>query len=557
MIDLLASLSPAERAAVEARASQLAASPALRRKVLADVDALEEQTPIATASPEFREAERARSSFRHFVEVMWHVVEPSFPFLPGPHIDAICAHLQAAGEGKIKRLLINVPPGHAKSLLTVVFWPAWMWLRNPGWRVLTGSYAMDLAIRDAQRSRELITSAEYEGIKKQLGLTWSLAGDQNLKSNYQNTAKGFRMALSIGAKATGFRGDCLIFDDLVNVKEAHKITRESLEEARSWWKVTMSSRLNDLKQGVKIGIMQRVSEFDPCEDLIKSRKPDGSFEYDLVALPTEYDPDLYRALGRDSDTTSIGWRDWRTVAGELLFPALFPADVIAQVKSDLGALAYAAQHGQRPSPAAGGFFNRAWWRFWVPEGVAWPAPVMTDTPKGMIACEQVRLPRLTGHMISADLTFKDTVGADNVALQAWAYGDEDGHRQSRFLLAEICRKMDFVTTLAIFAGFCEAWPDAGIKLIEDAANGPAVISSLKTKITGIIPVKPLGGKEARANAVSPLVESGHVYLPHPSLPGFAWVADFLLELSSFPKGAHDDRVDAMTQMLARKRVIVV
>ena len=547
-MSVLDSFSPALRAALKKRAAEIAGDQSLRAEI--------EQT---VGDPMKAHAERCRDDFAYFVASFWIVVEPSVAFLSAPHIDAICQHLQTAAEGRITRLLINVPPGHAKSLLVAVLWPAWMWLRNPGWRVLIGSYALDLAIRDSVRSRDLITSPEYEAVKRALGATWKLTTDQNVKSNFANDAKGFRMALSVGSKATGFRGDCLIFDDLLNAKEPDKITREAIEEANSWWKVTMSSRLNDLRKGVKIGIMQRLAENDPCDGLIRSRRPDGSPEYDLVALPSEYDPDLYESLGRADARTSIGWQDHRTEPGELLFPALFPQVVLDEAKSGesgMGPTAYAAQHGQRPMPSSGGFFQRTWWRFWVPEGVPMPAPVVVKTADGsLFECPQVRLPPLISQTISADLTFKDTLTADFVAIQVWAYGAVEGFRQSRFLLDQLHKKMDFVATLRAFRAFCELWPEAGRKLVEDKANGPALMSMLHDEIPGIVPVEPLGGKEARANACAPFIESGHVYLPHPEI--FPWVKVFLAEVTAFPKGRFkDDQVDAMTQFLNRKRVAV-
>lgn len=546
---LAAKLSPEDRERAAALAAELRREPVKLQQA-------QQRLRAVGVSPEELDARRIRDNFALFVERFWSVVEPERPFTPAKHIDAICAHLQAVADGKIKRLLVNIPPGHAKSLLVAVMWPAWMWLRQPGWRVLVGSYALDLAIRDCTRSREVITSAEYERVKKLLGLDWKLSGDQNVKSNYQNSALGFRMAVSVGSKATGFRGDCLIFDDLVNAKEPEKLTREALEVARSWWRVTMSSRLNDLRTGVKIGIMQRVSEFDPCADLIASKRGDGSYEYDLVVMPSEYNPDLYRSLGRPTATTSIGWKDWRTERGELLFPEMFPADVIADAKNDLQTLAFSAQHGQLPVPAGGGFFRGEWWRFWVPEGVAMPKPwVVTRADGTTFECPQVRLPQLRAHFISCDLTFKDTTNADFVAMQVWAWGAVEGFRQGRFLLDQVHKRLDFTATLREFKQLCEAWPQAGAKLVEDKANGPAVISSLKDSISGIIAVNPLGGKEARANAISSIVESGCVYLPHPAI--FPWVRDFLAEVSSFPRGAHDDQVDAMTQALARKTVAVV
>ena len=545
---VLAAMSPADRAAIKKRAQTFATNPRAAR------DAREEVVDLSSPV-EVRKARKMRDNFRAFVEEFWSVVEPSMRFLPAPHIDAICDHLQAVGEGRVKRLLINVPPGHAKSIIVAVLWPAWMWLRQPGWRVLVGSYALDLAERDSQRSREVLTSDKYLSTKAHLGLTWRLSADQNQKAHFGNSEKGFRMALSVGSKATGFRGDCLIFDDLVNVKDPAKITRESLSAATTWWKVTMSSRLNDLRVGVKIGIMQRVSEFDPCDDLIRSRRPDGGFEYDLLALPSEYDPDLYRALGREGATTSIGWKDWRTNAGDLLFPALFGANELAQAKQDLGTLAYAAQHGQRPAPQSGGFFHRSWWRFWVPDGVEMPPSVIVDTPRGPFECPQVRLPPLTARTISCDFTFKDKITSDYVAIQVWGRGAIDGFMQGRFLLDQVHRRYDFVASVGALRDILSRHPLATTVLVEDAANGPAIMSALRDEVAGLVPVQPLGGKEARANAISPIVESGCVYLPHPAIA--PWVADFLTEVSGFPKAKHDDQVDAMTQYLARKRVIVL
>ena len=106
--------------------------------------------------------------------------------------------------------------------------------------------------------------------------------------------------------------------------------------------------------------------------------------------------------------------------------------------------------------------------------------------------------------------------------------------------------MDFVASVKAFEAQCARWPEAGAKLVEDKANGPAVISLLRERIPGLIAVEPRGGKEARAHAVSPTIEAGDVWIPDEP-----WADEFLSECCSFPAGAHDDEVDAMTQALAR------
>jgi predicted phage terminase large subunit-like protein len=387
-----------------------------------------------------------------------------------------------------------------------------------------------------------------------LNSKWGFAVDQDLKQYYKNTSGGHRMAMSVTSGATGNRGSTLMFDDLVNVKE--DITVDKLEEAKSWWNVTMGSRGNDPAKLQKIGIMQRVAENDPVADLSSRRRSDGTFEYDLLLLPTEYDPELYAYYGRDSDRTSIGWRDWRTTPGELLFPEYFDARAVEDAKVTLGSMTYSANHAQRPIPATGGFFQQRWWRFWYPEGGGTPAPVRVKLPDGSYEeCAQVPLPEVTSKYMSCDLTFKGGKNSDFVALQVWAYGAKPPFRSSFFLLDQTHRRADFPQTLVEIEKLVGKHPDIGIKLIEDAANGPAVISSLRDKMTGVVAVPPLGGKTARANAVAPTIESGHVYLPHPKVA--PWVQGLLAELASFPKGKNDDQVDALTQALARKRVIVV
>ena len=93
------------------------------------------------------------------------------------------------------------------------------------------------------------------------------------------------------------------------------------------------------------------------------------------------------------------------------------------------------------------------------------------------------------------------------------------------------------------------WPNA--KLVEDKANGPAVIQALRHEVAGLMAITPEGGKVARAQAVSPQVESCNVYLPHPSIA--PWVEGFIDECSSFPNGKYDDQVDRMTRVPNRLR----
>jgi len=474
-------------------------------------------------------AEKARRSLKEFVIQAWHVLEPSTEFVDGMHIDAICSHLQAVTEGRIGSLIINVPPGHAKSLLTAVFWPAWVWIDNPQTRWLFASYNTSLSVRDSLRCRRLIESEWYQ---LNWGDRYQLTSDQNQKHRFENDRTGYRIATSVGGSATGERADVVVVDDPHSVDQA-----ESDAERRTaveWFNGTMSTRLNDFATGHKIVVQQRLHEADVTGDLLEK----GGFE--LLCLPAEFEPDR-------RCRTSIGWTDPRVETGDLLWPEKVTAAHLEGLKVSLGSYRYAGQYQQRPAPAEGGIFNRRWWRYWRPAHMDLPA-VPVRMPDGRVLnIQAVPVPAEFDTVIQSwDMAFKDKATSDYVVGQVWGTKGAD-----RFLLDQRRARMDMPATKEAVRALTERWPKAAAKLVEDKANGPAVIQELKHDIGGLIEVTPEGGKIARAHAVSPVAESGNVYLPHPAVA--PWVEALIEEAAAFPNGRHDDQVDALTQALNRLR----
>jgi len=474
--------------------------------------------------------ELAGRSFGRFVQLAWHVVEPSTPFVAGWHIAAIVKHLEAVSSGDIRNLLINVPPRHMKSLLVSVFWPAWEWIRWPERRWLYSSYGAQLSIRDSIKCRRLIESGWYQ---ERWGDRYALTSDQNTKGRFDNNRSGYRLSTSVGGAATGEGGDRIVCDDPHNVQEAESdsVRKGTLD----WWDVVMSTRMNDPKRAAKVIVMQRCHQQDLSGHVLEQ----GGWEH--LCLPAEFE-----AVSR---TTSIGWSDPRTEPGELLWPERFGPKEIADLKVSMGSYAAAGQLQQRPSPSGGGIIKRHWFRYWQLPGANLP-PVMVKWPDGTLAAVRaVDLPRNMPEQVQSwDCAFKDQETSDYVVGQAW------GRLGSLYFLGDQIRgRMNFPATMNAVRDLSARFPGTLAKLIEDKANGSAVIQMLCVEIPGILPVNPEGGKIARAAAVSPLVEAGNVYLPHPLYA--PWVNDFIEECAAFPNGAHDDQVDAMTQALLRWNMV--
>jgi len=351
---------------------------------------------------------------------------------------------------------------------------------------------------------------------------------------FENDKTGYRIATSVGGSGTGEGGNRIVVDDPHNATEAQSdIQRES---ALTWWDETMSTRLNDPQKDTKVIVMQRLHERDLSGHVLEQ----GGYEH--LCLPAEYEPRV--------SVSVLGWSDPRTEPGELLWPARYGEPQIKELNKLLGSYAAAGQLQQRPSPAEGGMLKRYWWKYWQPKG-ADLGPVMLRMADGSYEnIQPVELPETFDEILQSwDMSFKDEKAAKSADPDSVAGGVWGRLRANKYLLDLVCARMDFPQTCSAVVAMTEKWPLAHAKLVEDKANGPAVIATLRNKISGLIAIEPEGGKVARVNAVSPGIEAGNVFLPHPLL--YTWVDGFIDECAAFPNGAHDDRVDQMSQALVR------
>lgn len=505
------------------------------------------QPPPAFEEMEYRYAEK---DLRVFTKAAWRVLNPFTPFQQNWHLDAISDHLMGVTMGHIRRLVINIPPRHAKSTITSVFWPAWEWIQWPHIKSVYSSYKQDLSLEHSVFTRRIIESDWYQ---KRWSDRFMLLGDQNAKQRFDNDMTGYRIAKSFEAGPGGQGGDKLVVDDPLDPDEQQNLDR--IEKINELWDSVYTTRLNDPARGSFVIIMQRLHDQDlsghvlaqgwvhlclPAEyDAAKATVILGSVR--PTTSPKDSDPSPW---GQQRELKICGYRkqefeDPRDEDGELLWPDRFGPTQIAEKKHEMTSWAYAGQFNQDPVPKDSSMFPVELWKFWE------RPPVHSDHPMQ---------PHFDEYLQSWDCAFKDTEDSDYVVGQVWARKGVNF-----YLLDQVRGQMGFGKTCLAIEKLSAKWPFVTRKLIEDKANGTAVIETLKQKLPGIIAVEPKGGKIARANATQPAHEGGNLYLPlktaqWPTQSGWkvldtSFVAGFVTECARFPKTTHDDQVDSFTQAI--------
>lgn len=434
------------------------------------------------------------------------MVEPGTELLWNWHHGLISEYLTAVKLGQIKRLIINEPPRNMKSIQVSVMFPTWLWTSEPHKRFIFTSYAQGLAGKHSTDRRMLI---EHPWYQERWGDRFKLAKDQNAKSEFQNTKRGHMIATSMHGTATGKGCDYLIVDDPHNVKRADSQTMREADVMA--FDKTFMSRLDNKKEGRIIIIMQRLHQLDLTGHLLAQ----GGYEHlKLPAIAPERRiisfPLSKRTIVMESDS--------------MLHPEREDKTVLSEMRVRMGSGTFAGQYLQEPAPAEGNILKRKWIKFY------------TELPS-----------RLDRQIQSWDMTFKASTGSAYVCGGAWARAGGD------YYLVDLIRaRMDFPDTQKAVKAFSAKHPKYYRKLVEEKANGSAIMDSLRHTIGGFIPINPDRSKEARMNGVAPMWEAGNVYLPDPSIA--PWVHDYIEEMVMFPSSAFNDQVDMSTQALDDLRV---
>lgn len=288
----------------------------------------------------------AESSLFEFMKQAWPIIEPGIDFKSNWHLEAICEHLEAMADDEIQNLVINIPPGFSKSIICGVMFPSWLWMTNPGERFLSASYGEDLSVRDAMKTRDVITSDWFKRNWPQV----QIAKGQDQKTYFATTEGGWRLATSVGGRATGLHPNWKLVDDAHSAAQAASDAER--QRALDWFTGTLATR--GVSRGAKtIVVMQRLHEQD-VTGLILDRFGN---EYEHLCLPMRYEHNNRRP-------TKLGFTDPRSVEGALLWPELFPEKVVRQLESALGDYGTSGQMQQRPAPSGGGIIKSSKLQKW-------------------------------------------------------------------------------------------------------------------------------------------------------------------------------------------------
>ena len=458
----------------------------------------------------------AESSLIEFTKQAWEIIEPQQEFKDNWHLHIIAEHLEAVTKKEIADLLVNIPPGCMKSILVSVMWPAFEWATNPSLRYLGTSYGEDLALRDSQKCRDLITSEWYQ--KNWPEVQIKKGEDQKIK--YGLITGGWRMASSVGGRATGEHPDRIIVDDPHSALQAQSDAERS--RALEWFDGTISTR--GVSRGVaKVIVMQRLHEKDMSGHILEDI---GGYTH--LCLPMKYT--------KNKQTYS---KDPRKKEGDLLWPEMFTPKIVATLEKRLGEYGAAGQLQQQPNPPGGGILKTEFFKLW---------------PKGK------ELPKFNYVIQSYDCAFTEKTTGDPSACLVWGTFSLEG-KQGAMLLDAWAEHLSYPD---LRQRVLDEWKSlygttkdyegrrADLILVEKKASGQSLLQDLRM---GNVPARdytPVIDKISRAHQIAPILELECLWIPESKKnPGdyVTWAKPFLAQVEKFPNAEHDDMVDCLSQVL--------
>jgi len=439
-----------------------------------------------------------RLDFRAFLHRTFATLNPGTAYQQNWHLEYLSRLMMEVREGRHRRLLVNLPPRSLKSICMSVAFPAWVLGHDPSAKIIAVSYSDDLARKLSRDFRTVIESNWYRRTFPGTRVNPQKRGE----SEIETTAKGFRMATSVGGTLTGRGADIIIVDDPAKAEEA--MSAADRGRVNHWFDHTLLSRLDDKALGILLVVMQRLHANDLTGHLLEK----GGYEQ--IAIP---------AIAQDGVEYRVGKRlIHRSQAGEPLQPEREGLDVLDELRGSIGTRYFAAQYLQNPLPDGGNVFRSDWFvaRFERPA-------------------------RFDQVVQSWDVGLETGIANDFSVCTTW------GMVKNVYYLLDVRRER------LAFPDLLRAVEDEARRhgarrvVIEDIGPGKALIQSVKPRLSiPVIAYQPKVDKETRATQQSAAAEAGRVRLPVDA----SWLPGFMAEILAFPNGRHDDQVDSMVQFLA-------
>jgi predicted phage terminase large subunit-like protein len=430
-------------------------------------------------------------TFLEFINHMWP------EFICGRHHKIFAQKLEDIANGKINRLIVNMPPRHTKSEFASTYFPAWIMGKNPNKKIMQTTHTGELAVRFGRKVRNLMDGEEYKAIFPNV----SLSADSKSAGRWETNKGGEYFAAGVGGAITGRGADLLIIDDPHSEQSA--LSNTAMEACYEWYTSGPRQRLQP--KGAIVLVMTRWSDIDLTAKLLNAQKEPLADQWEIIEFPAIF-PDTEKPL----------------------WPEFWSKEELLKVKASLPGMKWNAQWLQTPTAEEGSIIKREWWQRW----------------------DHDSLPSVQYIIQSYDTAFSKKTTADYSAISTWGVFRPTEDSPDSIILLD-CQKgrLDFPELKKLAYEEYKYWePD--MVLIEAKASGTPLTHELRRLGIPVVNYSPTRGhdKHARMHSVAPMFESGLVWAPERQ-----FADEMIEECASFPFGAHDDLCDTMTQALIRFR----
>ena len=441
--------------------------------------------------------DKAQSSFMNFVKAMW----PGF--IHGRHHAVMAKKFEEIAQGKLKRLIINMPPRHTKSEFASYLLPAWFLGKYPGKKIIQTSNTAELAVGFGRKVRNLVDGETYAKVFPNV----SLRHDSKAAGRWSTNANGEYFAIGVGGTVTGKGADLLIIDDPHSEQEAALAANDPAvyDKVYEWYSSGPRQRLQP--GGSIVIVMTRWGKRDLTGQVIKASAQRGGDEWEIIEFPAILP------------------------SGNPLWPEFWSLKELSALKEELPLPKWQAQYQQTPTSEQSAIIKREWWQIWE-----------SDSPPSVDMIIQ-----------SWDTAFEKNSRADYSACTTWGvfhHPDDSGETQANLILLNAFRdRLEFPELKKRVLEQYKEWSPDGL-IIEKKASGAPLIYELRAMGIPVQEFTPTKGNDkiTRLNAVSDLFASSRVWVPNTN-----WAEEVVEEVASFPNGDHDDYVDSVSLALMRFR----